>query len=511
MKNRFVKIFASFCLAAVVISAIAPLEVEAKSRSYCYNYDYWGDVQDSPNAYSVCRVFTSAELGLDVKLAAPKGLTVKGDKVYICDTGNNRIIELSRPTPQSLKVERIIDSFTGDTNVTTFNAPLDIQISDEGYFYIADSGNERILKLDPELNYVSEFTKPDDNTLDPGLVFQPTKLAIDTADRVYCIATGINKGLVKYEADGTFSGFVGATKVTFDFMDYIWKKFATQEQRALLESFVPTQYDNLYMDHEGFVYVCTGSAEKEDIRSGSADVVRKLNLMGNDIMVRNGEWNIIGDLYMGNGGGYQGASYFTDVTCFDNDIFVCLDRNRGRLFGYDDQGKMVFAFGGNGNMDGYFRRPSAVDHMNYDLFVLDELDCSVTLFVPTEFGELIYSAIDQFDKGLYDESEQSWRQVMALDGNYDLAYIGIGRALLRQKEYKEAMDYFELKYDDENYSKAYKQYRKIWVEQHIVWIVVIILALFFVPMIINKRKELIYEVENADIFKYNKYGEKSEK
>ena len=507
MKKRLVKIFATICMATITLGAIAPVEALASGKNYCYNYDYWGDVQSSPNTYTVCRVFTSAELGLDVKMSSPRGLTVVGDKVYVCDTGNNRILELSRPTPQTLVLDRIIDSFNGGDGVNTFNAPLDIQISQEGYFYIADNGNARILKLDPDLNYVMEFTKPDDNTLDEGLIFQPTKLAIDTADRVYCIATGINKGLVKYEADGTFSGFVGATKVTYDWTDYVWKKFATQAQRELLENFVPTQYDNLYMDHEGFVYVCTGSAEKEDIRSGSADVVRKLNLMGNDIMVRNGEWPIIGDLYMGNGGGYQGASYFTDVTCFDNDIFVCLDRNRGRLFGYDDQGKMVFAFGGNGNMDGYFRRPAAIDHMNYDLFVLDELDCAITLFVPTEFGELIYSAIDQFDKGEYDSSEKSWRRVMALDGNYDLAYIGIGRALLRQKEYKEAMDYFELKYDDENYSKAYKQYRKQWVEEHIVWIVVFILAIFLIPMAIGKRKALIYEVENADIFKYNKFGE----
>lgn len=507
MKKRFLRIFASVCLAAVGIATLVPVAVEAKSKSYCYNYDYWGDVQESPNAYNVCKVFTSSELGLETKLSSPQGLTVVGDKVYICDTGNNRIIELSRPTPQLLKVERIIDSFNSDSVINTFSSPRDVQISEEGYMYVADTGNSRVVKLDADLNYVMEFVKPDDNTLDAGLVFQPTKLAIDTADRVYCIATGINKGLVKYEADGVFSGFVGATKVTYDWTDYIWKKFATQEQRALLENFVPTQYDNLYMDYEGFVYACTGSAEKEDIRSGSADVVRKINLMGNDILVRNGEYYIIGDLYMGNGGGYQGASYFTDVTCFDNDIFVCLDRNRGRLFGYDDQGKMVFAFGGNGNMDGYFRRPVAIDHMDYDLFVLDELDCAVTMFVPTEFGKLIYSAIDQFDLGEYDESEASWRKVMALDGNYDLAYIGIGRALLRQERYEEAMDYFELKYDDENYSKAYKQYRKIWVEQHIVWIIIFILAITIIPMSIRKCKSLIYEVENADIFKYNKYGE----
>ncbi|MCR4587909.1 MAG: hypothetical protein K5682_05825 [Lachnospiraceae bacterium] len=502
MNRKVARVLA--CLGAVLIFLAVPATAEAKERSYSYIYDYWGDVQDAPDPYSVSRVFTYTDLGLDQNLKAPQGLTVAGDRIYVCDTGNNRILELSRPTPQTLQVERIIDSFNGGTGPNTLSSPMDIQVSEDGNLFIADYGNARVLKLDPDLNYLMEFTKPDDNTLDPALVFQPTKLSVDTAERLYCIATGINKGMVKYEADGVFSGFVGATKVTYDFADYIWKKFATQEQRALMQSFVPTQYDNIYMDYEGFIYAVTGSPEELDIKNGTADVVRKLNLVGDDILVRNGEWYIIGDLYMGNGGGYEGASYFSDVTCFDNDIYVCLDRNRGRLFGYDDQGNMVYAFGGNGNMDGYFRRPVALDHMNYDLFVLDELDCAITLFTVTEFGSLIYDAIDQFDLGEYEASEASWREVMRLDGNYDLAYIGIGRALLRQEEYKEAMEYFELKYDDENYSKAYKQYRKQWVEDHIVVIVAVILALFLIPMIIGRYKSIKAEFETAEVFRYYK-------
>ena len=90
---------------------------------------------------------------------------------------------------------------------------------------------------------------------------------------------------------------------------------------------------------------------------------------------------------------------------------------------------------------------------------------------------------------------------MDIDGNYDLAYIGIGRSLLRQEKYHEAMKYFELKYDDENYSKAYKQYRKEWVEEHIVIIVIVILALFLIPLGIGKIRRLKYEIDTADIFK----------
>lgn len=484
-----------------LILAGSPMTAFAQDRSYTYNYDYWEDVQDSPDTYSVCGTFTYMDLGLDTNFKNPEGLSVHNDLVYVCDSGNNRIVELKRVSEDRLELSRVIDSFQGEVSPNTFSNPTDLAVSEAGEFYICDKGNGRILKLDQNLNYMMEFTKPDDSSLDSSLTFQPSKLVIDTAGRVYCTASGINKGLIKYEADGTFSGFVGATKASYDWTDYIWKRFATQEQRAKMVAFVPTEYDNVYMDYEGFIYACTSSADEDSLRSEDADAVRKLNLMGNDILVRNGNLPIYGDRYWGYGGGHDGPSQFTDVTTFDNDIYVCLDKNRGRLFGYDDQGRIVYIFGSNGNMEGYFNRAAALEHMDYDLLVLDSLDCSITLFVPTEFGSLIYQAIDEFDQGNYVKSGEIWQKVMDIDGNYDLAYIGIGRSLLRQEKYHEAMKYFELKYDDENYSKAYKQYRKEWVEEHIVIIVIVILALFLIPLGIGKIRRLKYEIDTADIFK----------
>ena len=152
-------------------------------------------------------------------------------------------------------------------------------------------------------------------------------------------------------------------------------------------------------------------------------------------------------------------------------------------------------------MDGYFRYPIAIEHMGYDLLVLDSLDCAITLFTPTEFGSLVYQAVDLFDSGLYEESGETWQKVMDINGNYDLAYIGIGRSLLRQERYHEAMEYFELKYDDENYSKAYKQYRKEWVEEHIVIIFIVVFAVLVIPLTIGKVRNIKHEIDTADIFK----------
>lgn len=484
-----------------MIMALSPSVIVYAEQGYTYNYDYWGDIQYSPDAYEVSGVYSAVDLGLETGLKTPSGLFVSGNRIYICDTGNNRILEIERTDTQTLELVRVIDSFKGSEGVDTFSAPEDVAVTEDGYIFIADTNNNRILKIDMDLNYVMEFTKPTDATFDQSLSFLPTKLAIDTAGRVYCVATNVNKGLIKFEANGEFSGFIGATKVTYDWTDYIWKRLATQAQRKQMQSFVPTEYDNIFMDHEGFIYACTTHVTKTTLDNGTADPIRRLNMMGSDILIRNGNWYIIGDIYWGDGGGYSGPSLITDITAFDNDVYVALDRVRGRLFAYDDQGRMLFAFGGNGNMDGYFRLPSAIEHMGYDLLVLDEQDNSLTIFTPTEFGKHIYQAIDQFQAGNYTEASESWQKVMELNGNYDLAYIGIGQSLLRQEKYKEAMEYFKLKWDDENYSKAFKQYRKEWVEEHIGAIFILVFAVLIIPLLIGKMKAIKREIDMADIFK----------
>ena len=83
-------------LAAAAIGILSvPMHSEAvEHRSYTYIYDYWGDVQDTPDVYEVYKVFTSSELGLDVRFNNPSGIYTNGDYVYICDTGNNRIVVL---------------------------------------------------------------------------------------------------------------------------------------------------------------------------------------------------------------------------------------------------------------------------------------------------------------------------------------------------------------------------------------------------------------------------------
>lgn len=501
MKIKTAKLTACLLCALMIFSLLPSDTASAENDGYTYNYDWWGDVQYSPDAYEVAGVYTARDLGLNLEFSSPSGMFIYGNKIYLCDTGNNRIVELERRSKDKFSLIRIIDSFYGDVGNTNFSGPSDIAVSADGYLYICDKNNGRILKLDQDLNMVMEITKPKDETFDQSLDFLPYKLTVDMAGRVFCVATNVNKGLIKFEADGRFAGYIGATEVTFNWTDYIWKRIATKEQREKMESFVPTEYDNLYMDHEGFIYVCTSNVSVSGLSSGRGDAVRKLNMMGSDILIRNGNHPVIGDIYFDEGGGYSGPSLLTDITVFDNDVYVAVDKERGRLFAYDDQGRLLYAFGGNGNIEGYFKQPVAIEHMGKDLFVLDSKDCSITVFTPTSYGSLIFQAIEQFQAGKYTESGKSWEEVMKLNGNYDLAYIGIGRSLLRQKNYDEAMDYFKLKWDDDNYSRAFKQYRKNWVEDNIGIMFLILIAVLCIPLIIGRLKKVKHELDSADIFK----------
>ena len=425
---------------------------DGSQRGYTYNYDYWEDVQYSPDAYTTAGIYTSIELGLDQGFSSAEGMYVSENQVYICDTGNNRIVELEWTDQNTFRLVRVIDEIKGNTEVKSLSGPTDICVTDEKDIYICDKGNHRILKLDSDLNYLMEFTKPTDATFDQSTDFLPDKLEVDDVGRVFCIADNVNKGMIKYESDGSFTGFYGASPVKYDWSDYIWKKLATKEQRSAMESFVPTEYDNLYRDSEGFIFACTTNVSEHGVDSGEDEPIRRLNMLGSNILIENGNFGVIGDVYWGNAGGYKGPSLIADVTALDSGIYFALDRVRGRIFGYDTQGNMLYAFGGNGNMDGYFKLPSALEHMGNNLLVLDSQDASITVFTPTEYGELIYQAIAEYDAGDYDASGETWREVMALNGNYDMAYIGIGRALMRQGEYKEAMKYFKLKWDTTNYS-----------------------------------------------------------
>ena len=491
------RVWAVLCCLVMIMTTAAAYADDGFSTSYTYTYDYWEDVQQSPDAYRVATVIDSMTLGLDnldnVRINRPQSLYVRGDMLYICDTNNNRILEIQR-SGDRFSVKRVIREMSG-TERATFSSPYDVFVDEAGNIYVADYGNQRVTMMDSNLTWIKDYTKPTDATFDQGQNFLPKKIVVDVAGRVYALCQNVNKGLVKYEADGSFSGFIGANAVSVSMAEYIWKRyFQTKEQRAQTQNFVPTEYENIYIDEDGFIYATNIVFSEYDLKYDNAKPIRRLNSLGNDILIKNDKIPPIGDLDWVSGSEATGPSRFVDITVMDDDIYVALDRIRGRLFGYDSQGILLWAFGTKGNVEGAFTGAVSIEHMGRDLLVLDQLENSVTLFQTTEYGQTIYDASRAYLDGEYDESADRWRDVMKMNANYPLAFRGIGRAILRQNQYEEAMDYFKLAHDRENYGRAFKLYRKEWVEKNIWWIILIVAAVLIIPLGIGRVKKMKWEV-----------------
>ena len=499
MKNACLRL--SALLLAVCLIAGIPLAYAADgfNYAYTYTYDYWGDLRESPDAYRVKDFLTAADLGLDKELSNPSSLFVHGSDLYIVDTGNNRIVQLTTDG-LTWSLVRYIDSFQGDVEPLTFNAPQDIYVDDDGMLYIADTANSRILKLDKALNHQLSFLKPVDPTFDQDLTYLPTKLVADVSGRVFAMAQNVNKGLIKYEADGTFTGFIGATPVKYTTYELIWRLLSTKEQRAQQASFVPTEYNNIAIDEKGFFYVVTKTFDENELNTGAAEPVRRLNSLGSNILIENGNWWVVGDVQWAGGDmniSRTGSSKFVDITVLENDIYVVLDETHNRLFGYDHQGNMLWAFGGVGNALGFFNKPVAIEHMGYDLIVLDSLSASITIMTPTQYGQQIYTATEQYNRGEYTQSADTWMEVLKQNGNYDLAYIGIGRAKLQAAEYEDACYYFKMARDKRNYSEAFRYYRSELVEKNIGWIFGLVAAVMIIPVAVGRIRRIKWEVDHA--------------
>jgi len=476
-------------ISLLLLVCFLPLfHVFSEPTKFTYNYDFWKEQVVSPDAYYPSAYIIGTSLGIG-NFREPQGLFVRENRIYICDSGNNRILTLEVNEKGEHNLVSVVSSVIIDGDESHFNYPMDIFESRDGFLYITDTNNQRLLKLDSGWNHVYTITKPEDESFEENMEFLPVKLVVDFAGRIFVQARNVNKGLMEFDNRGEFVGYMGANKVQFKLVDYIWKSISTQAQRERMDLFIPIEYSNVTLDNEGFVYVTNSS--------GQADPVRRLNAMGQDILIRNGYEKPVGDLAYGNAGGILGRSRFIDVVAFENDSYACFDRTRGRIFMYDFQGNLLYAFGSVGNKEGYFLQPVALEKMGYALYALDSRTTALTRFDLTGYGQMINTALNEYKAGRYESSADVWEQVLKMNGNYDLAYIGIGRAALRQGEYQKAMKYYKLKHFREGYGKAFQLYRKQWMEENLWKMLLILGIIIIVPALIKYSIKIGKEIREA--------------
>jgi tetratricopeptide (TPR) repeat protein len=76
------------------------------------------------------------------------------------------------------------------------------------------------------------------------------------------------------------------------------------------------------------------------------------------------------------------------------------------------------------------------------------------------------------------------------NNNFDLAYIGIGKALFNQGKYEEAQEMLANAYEVDNYSLAFKEVRKQIISRWLLpMAVVVVAALFGLVWLLGKAKK----------------------
>lgn len=434
--NLLLKIFIVLIFLVNVVFAGVPY--------YTYIYNERGRPVPSLPGFEPENVISSELIGIDPPLKAPEDLFIdKNGDIYIADTGNNRIVILDG----NFKLKRIIDSFLNNGKKDTFSKPTGLFISDKGLIYIADSEKGRIVVLRKDGGLYQIVGKPVGEGIKIDFVYKPKKLAVDKLGRIYVVAENVVEGLIQFSPEGEFERFFGSNRVEVNPVELFWKRVLTRRQRQQLALFIPIEYRNVTADKDGFIYGCVRAWYNQ---------VKRLNALGDNIIKQEGRTgSVYGDLYFG----FTVRGEIVDIALDESDNLYVLDGRVGRIFVYNTLGDFLFVIGDIGNQKGQFQYPCAIDVHNNKIYVLDENKEIITVFRPTHFGELVLRANHYYVEGYYQKAADIWKDVVKLDTNYDLAYIGLGKNYLHNEEYELAMKSFKLGFYPSGYSKALRGYR----------------------------------------------------
>ncbi|NLK74268.1 MAG: hypothetical protein GX288_03130 [Clostridiales bacterium] len=433
-----------------------------------YVYDQYGMAIKIPTAYEYKSSISLKNVGesLGIDITSPADMFVKkSGQVFIAEASLGAIIMFD----SELKFQKILTEFITDQGeVLKLSEPQGLYVSEDDVLYIADTGNSRIVVSDLEGNVSMIVEKPDSILGTDLRSFLPIKVVVDSAGRISVVARNINSGIMQFTRDGVFTGYTGAPSVSIDAFTKLLRKFSTAQQRAQMQTFVPTEYNNIKIDDKNFIWGTISSISIQDLSnvvmnrdlSGKVTPIKKLNTMGVDVLRRKGLFPPIGELSF-----IDDPSKIIDVGLGPNKIYSLLDSYKGRIFTYNNDGILLYVFGNKGSKKGNTQIPIAIDYIGNNILVLDSGLCEIIIYEPTSYGRLLIEAEGYYDAGDYTLANEMWKEVAERNSNFQYAYIGLGNAQYSIEEYEEAMAYYEYANDPNNYSKAKEKLRKDTFEQ----------------------------------------------
>lgn len=444
-----------------------------------YSYLANGEITAVPQPFTVKDVLYAEDIGAENFSGAKDIFFDNNGTLYVSDTEHNSISILYNDGTNDT-----VSSFTINGEMHTFNSPRGICVMN-GNLYVCDYNNHRIAVIDLETLNGRVIENVVSKILDNDFVFSPKGIAVDEYDRVYCVSDGQYNGLMVFEKDGSFSGFVGANKTNLSIVDIIWRKLSTKAQKQQQSLSIPTEFSSVAIDKTNFVYTTTSTVDT--YAPDESEPIRRQSPGGDNILKYSSDLYPVGDTeYSYDSDAFSGPSRFCDIAVWDNMMYSVLDQTRNRIFTYDSNGSLLFVYGGYGESEGYFKQPTALALNGELLYVLDSKTGAITVLSPTSYAGKLITAVDYTAQGDYNSALSAWSNVLEYNTNNELAYLNISTILLNQGDYEGAMKYARLSNNQAAYSDAFTQVRSTFIGKNIGAIVIGVIIFAVVAIILFK-------------------------
>lgn len=481
MKKRLLKFFLSVLCITIVFTISASALTPSYSSTKSYELDEDGVAINVPAGFVQDGSFGNSSFKLELPISSPEDFCFKNGYFYVLDSGNGRVVKIDC----NMKAVAIIDSVINNNESLSFTGAQGIAVDDEENIYIADTENYRILKFNQQGKLLMEIGRPDEALKGNDLPFRACKIQVSNKGEIYVTVDGINLGIFVFGSDGVFSKFVGSTPIVTTanvLYYYALRIIMTPEQIKNRMQNTPLKVHNFCIDEERFVY----TVSQNDSTVSQSGMVRCLNYKGSNILDSS---IVYGDIKSGDD--YNVKTAFAAVETDGNGNFFLLDQGRNKIFYYSDRGKIMSVFGSFGKQTGTFEKPIDILYNEGNLYVLDKGRNAIYKFVPTEYMNALIEAANSLKIRDLENSLSLWKKVQRLNSNSMYSYYGMGLAYQLDGDYLNAMKCFKIADDKENYSEAFGEYRNQLLKKYggfIVLGIVVFLIIFILAVILLKKK-----------------------
>jgi tetratricopeptide (TPR) repeat protein len=404
-----------------------PFQVVASSTDPSVPYDTYTIGPEGRRIKTQTAYDPAGFINTNIDLLQPEDMVIKDGYIYVADTGNRRVLKLNMNGDLILEI-----------NNANLVKPTGVFVSDEEIIYVADQEARVVMTFNQEGQLLSTFERPVEPIFGRNSPYVPTKIVVGKRGNMYIIGQGSTSGVIQLNHTGEFIGFFGTNFTGISFLQRLANLLNVE-----FAPNTPTSAMNIAIDDQGAIYTVSPTDSKP---------LKRFNIASIDTLENE-----------------YSAPGLVAVTTNQIGNIVTLS-NQGILTEYDSFGHMIFEFGGLDNGDnqrlGLNVNPVAlaIDNNN-NIYVLDRTMGKIQAFHTSQFTKTVHQGLMSFKDGIYDISE--WNEVLSLNEMFALANSAIGQANFRLGHYDEAMHYYLLAYDKEGYSNAFWQVRYSFLQNQL--------------------------------------------